>query len=469
MTLNQQTIQQETTNQIISQANGLIIGATGSHCGKTTVTAMLLAALTQRNILIQPYKIGADFFDPGMHCMYSNEVSLNLDSWIMNTDNIVNIIAKLPDGYRGIVEGWGGIFEQQYPDLKQSSTMEIAHLLNWPILLVICCFDKDDIDSDSIISLIQKAGLYKGQKRIIGVILNRVRNQNFADKLIQELNQNGIITLGCIIEQKALEHSQNIHHNSDECKQDCPSPKKLASIAEQYLDLDGILALITINKNARPAFLNLPEKTNNINKKKRIAISNDNAFFFYYQDNSDFLLQYNVDIIEFSPLKDKQLPENLDGLILSGGIPEIYAEQLANNELLRQDIKSRVDDGLLCYAECGGLMFLCQGIYLRNGQFYPMIGCMPGIVELTNTLQNFGYALCKTQINNQPVTVRGHEYHYARWLEEEKFANLWQTTTCKSNLSRMEGYKEKNIHASFVHLYFPTAEQLICDFFKLKK
>ncbi len=154
---------QQTTKTTNLQSNGLIIGATASHCGKTTVTAMLLAALTQRNILIQPYKIGADFFDPGMHCMYSNEVSLNLDSWIMNTDNIANIIDKLPHGYRGIVEGWGGIFEHQYPDSTQSSTMEIAELLNWPILLVVCCYQEDDIDTDSIITSVQQAGLYKGQ------------------------------------------------------------------------------------------------------------------------------------------------------------------------------------------------------------------------------------------------------------------------------------------------------------------
>jgi len=240
----------------------------------------------------------------------------------------------------------------------------------------------------------------------------------------------------------------------------------LAAIAEQYLDIDAILTLTT-------SVLDIPAPTiiqTSTKNKKRIAISHDDAFFFYYKDNSEFLKQHNVEIIEFSPLKDKQLPENLHGLILSGGIPEKYAQQLTTNLSLRQDIKNKIDNGLLCYAECGGLMFLCQGIYMYEmdeQQFYPMIGCIPGIVEFTTKLQNFGYTLCQTQINNQSLSIRGHEYHYANWLEEKKSANLWKTTNCHSKLSRIEGYKTSNIHASFIHLYFPTAKQLICDFFNL--
>lgn len=458
--------------QKLHQSHGFIISALGSNCGKTTTTAMLLAALTQRKVKIQPYKIGADIFDPSMHCRYSNEVSLNLDSWIMNTDNILNIVNKLPAGYRGIVEGWEGIFENNSPDSKQSSTMEIAHLLNWPILLVISCHQFENTgfensDFKNIEQYIKKAGKYNGVSRIAGIIFNKVSNQLFADKFIQYLSQKGIKTFGCISEQKQLVHPVEIHNASDECNYHCPSPEKLASIAEKYLDIGAILALTTEVKKYRPSVaVNTPirKKTS---RKKRIAISHDDAFFFYYKDNSEFLVQHNVEIIEFSPLTDKQLPENLDGLILSGGIPEKYAQQLTNNQLLRQDIKNKIGNGLLCYAECGGLMFLCQGIYLHDQHFYPMIGCVPGIVELTSTLQNFGYTLCQTEINNQPLIIRGHEYHYAYWLEENKLANLWHATNCKSNTARKEGYKTENIHASFVHLYFPTAGKLICQFFNL--
>jgi len=450
----------------LAHNNGLIISALGSNCGKTTITAMLLAALTQRHIKIQPYKIGADIFDPGMHCRYSNEISLNLDSWIMHPDNIINIIKKLPTGYRGIAEGWEGIFECNSPDSKQSTTMEIAHLLNWPIILVICCQQVDNIDFDEIDIYIQQAGKYQQVNRIAGIILNKVTDQEFADKLIQHLNKKGIKTLGCIRELKQLEHPVEIHNAAQECNYHCPSPEKLAAIAEQYLDIDAILTLTT-------SVLDIPAPTiiqTSTKNKKRIAISHDDAFFFYYKDNSEFLKQHNVEIIEFSPLKDKQLPENLHGLILSGGIPEKYAQQLTTNLSLRQDIKNKIDNGLLCYAECGGLMFLCQGIYMYEmdeQQFYPMIGCIPGIVEFTTKLQNFGYTLCQTQINNQSLSIRGHEYHYANWLEEKKSANLWKTTNCHSKLSRIEGYKTSNIHASFIHLYFPTAKQLICDFFNL--
>jgi cobyrinic acid a,c-diamide synthase len=452
-----------------NQSNGLIISATGSNCGKTTITAMLLAAFSQRKIPVQPYKIGADFFDPGMHCVYSNEVSRNLDSWIMNTDNINQIINSLPTGYRGIIEGWGGLLEHNYPDSQQASTMEIAHLLKWPIILIISCHEENEIKLDDILSNIEKAGKQNTISRIAGVILNKVNNQNQAEKLSQDLTQQGIKIFGLIQEQDSLHRPVEIHNASAECHRSCPSPKKLAAIAEQCLDINAILELTSpVIPTSEPHSIIVPKNPLKKGKKKRIAISHDDAFFFYYQDNSEFLLQHNVEILEFSPLKDKKLPNNLDGIILSGGIPENYAEQLTRNESLRKDIATHVKDGLLCYAECGGLMFLCQGIYQRDGQFYPMIGSVPGIVELTDNLQNFGYAECYTQIDNKSVSIRGHEYHYSRWLEEKKLANLWQVKTCSSHMIRTEGYKRDKIHASFVHLYFPTAEGLISEFFGLQ-
>jgi len=448
--------------------NGLIISAAGSNCGKTTITAMILAALTQRKLPIQPYKIGADFFDPGLHCVYSEEISRNIDSWLMNQNNIRQIIQKMPTGYRGIIEGWGGIFEHNYPDSIQPSTMEIAHLFNWPILLIVSCHEESEFDSKTILATIEKAGKQNSTPRVAGVILNKVHNPTHTEELKTELQESGVKILGIIEEQQRLHRPIELHNAATECSHNCPSPKQLASIAEDYLDIDAIIALTTpVSDKTTP-----PSKTENRistkTNKKRIAISQDDAFFFYYQDNTEFLLQHNVEILEFSPLKDKKLPKNLDGLILSGGIPENYAAQLTGNQPLRQDIKDRVKDGLLCYAECGGLMFLCQGIYLRNSQFYPMIGVVPGIVELTDTLQNFGYAECNTKIQGQDILIRGHEYHYSRWLDEKKLANLWQVKTCSSHMIRPEGYRSDNIHASFVHLYFPTAEAVIGDFFGLQ-
>lgn len=446
--------------------NGLIISAAGSHCGKTTVTAMLLAAFKQRLLSTQPYKIGADFFDTGMHCVYSGEISLNLDSWIMGTHNILRIVNQLPAGYRGLVEGWGGIFEHHYPDSETPSTMEIAQLINWPIILIISCHQDNEVTLENIQAYIQQAGRYLEQPRIAGVIFNKVEDLDHITLLKQRLKEHQIKTLGIILEQDTLDHPIELHNAKTECRQNCPSPKQLAAMAETYLDIDAILQLCQPVANIQsPTPENTPEQVRY--PKKRIAISQDEAFFFYYRDNSDFLRQHRVEILPFSPLHDKHLPNHLDGLILSGGIPENYAQQLTQNKSLRNDILTQVKQGLDCYAECGGLMFLSQGIYLRDGQFYPMIGAIPGIVELTDTLQNFGYAECFPQIGSKNLIIRGHEYHYSRWLEEKQSANLWQVKTCHSHMARTEGYQNDNIHASFVHLYFPTAAQLISHFFKL--
>ncbi|MFK5985618.1 MAG: cobyrinate a,c-diamide synthase [Pseudomonadota bacterium] len=452
-------------NNSALQSNGMIISAIDSNCGKTTITAMLLAAFTQRKLNLQPYKIGADFFDSGMHCMYSNEVSLNLDTWMMGKNNVQGIINRLPVGYRGIIEGFEGIFDKHYPDANQSGTMEIAQLLNWPIILVVCCEQLHQDNFSELLGVVNQAGKYHNNSRVAGIILNKVTKPQLTEQFIHYLAQHEIKVLGSINKQNSLDHPTDMHNAASSCSQYCPSMEQLAQLAEKSLSIDEIITLSIEVKTADCAVLAKKNSKNSI--KKRIAISDDEAFFFYYQDNHHFLTERNVKLIKFSTLKDKKLPDNLDGLILSGGIPEKYAKEITNNQELRRDIKKKVDAGLLCYAECGGLMFLCQGIYLRSGQFYPMVGCVPGIVELTNKLQNYGYAICQRKINNEIYRIRGHEFHYASWLEEYKLANLWQTTTCETKLTRYEGYQTKNIHASFVHLYFPSASTFICNFFGL--
>ena len=148
----------------------------------------------------------------------------------------------------------------------------------------------------------------------------------------------------------------------------------------------------------------------------------------------------------------------MDGLILGGGFPEVFAEKISANKSMLSSIKKTVESGIPTYAECGGLMVLAEVLKLKSGQSLAMAGVVPGMVEMTKRLQYFGY--CKIDLPKSGE-VRGHEFHYSRWTEESTHANLWDVTRHSTGNSRREGYRTANLHASYVHLYFPQAAPLI--------
>ena len=233
----------------------------------------------------------------------------------------------------------------------------------------------------------------------------------------------------------------------------------LAELAEKHLELDQLFNEISFPNQAK---INVVKK--NQQTRKRIAVAQDEAFHFYYSANLEWLRQNKVELLTFSPLRDKQIPENVDGIILGGGFPEVFAEEMSANKSMLDSLKTSVESGLPCYAECGGLMVMAEGLKLLSGKFFPMSGVVPGFTEMTKQLQHFGY--CKVESSNYGE-IRGHEFHYSCWTEETKQANLWEVTRHSTGISRMEGYRTSNLHASYVHLYFPQASSLISEIFNL--
>jgi cobyrinic acid a,c-diamide synthase len=236
----------------------------------------------------------------------------------------------------------------------------------------------------------------------------------------------------------------------------------LAEIAEKHFDLD----LLVKNFPVLSASAIAKKNTNAILAKfsKRIAVAQDEAFHFYYAANLEWLRQQGAEIVSFSPLHDSQVPENVDGLILGGGFPEVFAEEISANKSMLNSLKKTVESGIPTYAECGGLMILAESLKLQSGQSLAMAGVVPGMIEMTKRLQHFGY--CKIGLP-ESGEVLGHEFHYSRWSAETKEANLWEVTRHSTGISRREGYCTANLHASYVHLYFPQAASLIREVLQL--
>ncbi len=428
-------------------ARGLIVGGMQSGAGKTAVTCMILAALYERGLPIQPFKAGPDFIDPGYHCRFAGGPSRNLDSWLMKDAGIVEETILHGAGKISIVEGVMGLFDGSDVTTEEGSTMAIARLLDWPVILVIPSAKAGRSLAAALRGFIAEAG----SELIAGVILNGVSGRSHADYLREAIAPLKVPVLGAIPVCPELawpERHLGLQANQE---RDFPHRKELAQLGERHLDLTGIMALVKAAEDGPPA-------QHTSEKEVRIGLARDQAFHFYYEANLEYLRRHGVELVEFSPLHDSKLPSDLGGLIIGGGFPELFADQLSQNQALRSEIHSVIEDGLPCYAECGGMMWLTEQMVGPSGRRFPMVGTIPGSVEMTPGLQHFGYCECVGLERAQNEKIRGHEFHHSQWTAESQLANLWMVRGKRKGAARWEGFQKHHLHASYVHLYFPGSQ-----------
>ena len=200
---------------------------------------------------------------------------------------------------------------------------------------------------------------------------------------------------------------------------------------------------------------------------RRIAVAKDEAFCFYYRDNLRMLEHYGAELVFFSPLHDEKLPENIHGLLLGGGYPELYAKQLEENESMRKSIKEALEQQLPSLAECGGFMYLHDTLTDREGTTYQMAGVIPAECQYTGKLVRFGYVEVQlpqgltekgTAEMPEPEKIKAHEFHYF-----DSTANGEDCIATKP----VTGRSWKCIHASddhfwgFPHLYYPSDPKFV--------
>jgi cobyrinic acid a,c-diamide synthase len=433
-----------------SKPNGIIIAGMRSGDGKTAVTCALLAALAERGLPIQPFKVGPDFIDPGYHARISGVTSRNLDVWMMGNQRLLLEISRHGAGKFSIVEGVMGLFDGSETQSEEGSTMALARLLNWPVLLVLASAKAGRSLAAALRGFVAEAG----PDLIAGVLLNGVGGESHAEYLREAIAPLKLPVYGAIPICEELSWPER--HLGLQANQEClfPSRRELAMLAEKFIDVPAICGLMTpaprsSREVAQPARL------------LRIAIARDEAFHFYYEANLDYLRSIGAELIEFSPLHDTQLPSELDGLVIGGGFPEVFSEQLSQNHAIRSEIRAAIGDSISCYAECGGLMLLSQELVDLKGKRFPMAGVIPGKVEMTATRQHFGYCACMEYAPAPAATFRGHEFHHSRWLGEQEFANLWTVRRKRQRTTRTEGFRVRGLHASYVHLYFSESESVI--------
>ena len=434
----------------------LVIAGTHSGVGKTTVAVGLMAALRQRGLRVQPFKVGPDYIDPSFHHAATGCGSRNLDTWLLTPSLVQRVFQR---GFQhadvAVIEGVMGLFDGHSSMNERGSTAEVAKLLRAPVILVV---DASAM-ARSVAALIRGYLDFDPAITIGGIILNRVGSSH-AQLLKQAIRQQtSVPILGALPHDPAF-HIPERHLGLIPAQEASSLSTLRERLARRIAETVDLARLVRIATAAAP-LPSMPEPSAPRSAQKplvTIGVARDAAFHFYYDDNLDLLKASGAQIVEFSPLVDEQLPDGVDGVYLGGGFPEVFAEQLARNAPLREAIRRAVAAGAPTYAECGGLMYLTQQLITREGRAHAMVGALPGVVRMTDHLQSFGYATLTTQratiLANAGETIRGHEFHYSMWDHAvPKHLAAYRLSRARGT-SRLEGFASANVLASYLHVHW---------------
>ena len=411
--------------------SSIMLAAPMSGSGKTTVTCGLLAALKKRGRNPVSFKCGPDYIDPMFHRRMLGVSSDNLDPYFLGQSDICHLLAEdakragsdfaLIEGVMGLYDGLGGVSEE-------ASSYQLAVWTKTPIILVV----RAGGIGRSLISLLRGFMDDDREGLIRGCILNQV-SPSFYPRLKTLIEEElKLPVCGYLAKDRQIEiGSRHLGLMTPDSLSDLELKlTKLVEMAKESLDLAAIeeiagqAPLLNVGENRsgcgndRSGLDRQKPKSREYAGKffgLRVALAKDRAFSFIYPQNQRVLEKMGAQIVPFSPLHDKRLPENIDGLILSGGYPELYLKQLEDNQSMRADIRSAIAGGLPSIAECGGFLYLQEVVSDPEGKSHRMCGLLPGRAWKTNRLVRFGYVELRGKKGSGfpgMERIRGHEFHY---------------------------------------------------------
>jgi cobyrinic acid a,c-diamide synthase len=397
-------------------ARGLIVAASHSAAGKTTVTLALLAALARRGIAVRAAKAGPDYIDPAFHAAATGSASVNLDSWAM-PPSLLNALAAQATASAEIfvIEGVMGLFDGiAGPPGRGGTTADLAAHFRLPVLLVLDVSGQ----AQSAAAVVRGFASHDPAVRIGGVILNRVGSARHHAVVAAAIAPLHIPVLGAVPrdEMLALPSRHLGLVQADEHTDLAARFRGLAEMAERCLDLDAILALaasLSVASASHGQALPPPGQ--------RIALASDAAFSFIYPHIVEAWRRAGAEIVPFSPLADEPPPERCDNCWLPGGYPELHADALAAAHRFKAALR-RFAETRPVHGECGGYMVLGESIEDAAGRRHPMTRLLGQATSFAKRKLHLGYRearlLVDSPLGSTGSTIRGHEFHYAT-LEHE--------------------------------------------------
>lgn len=435
----------------------ILIAGASSGVGKTTTVLALCKALQKRGLKVSVFKCGPDYLDPTYHSFASGSPCQNLDGWLMGREAVLDTFHHASRGSDiAVLEGVMGLFDGISPTGEAGSSAEIAKWLQAPTLVVLNAGGM----SRTIAALAYGLKQYDPNLDVKGVVANFLGSQNHRSILSDALSPD-LPLLGGF--PKSPEQSFPERHLGLHSAEETESlPEKLeywGNTCEEWFDLDRIWKIASeknYSESLRPDLNSEPPKS-----KCRIGIARDAAFHFYYEDNLRRLRNAGAELVPFSPIADRKLPE-VDGFYIGGGYPELYARELSENESIRTGIRESGKSGLPIYAECGGLMYLSQEIRTKDANSFPMVGLFPATVQMHDKLQALGYVEATVEeeciLGQAGVRFRGHQFRYSSFnlLNEDGIRPLYRVRKRKGDQTFSEGYSKNNVIGSYVHAHWAS-------------
>jgi len=432
-----------------------------SGSGKTTISLALMLALRKQGFKVQPFKVGPDFIDTTLHKQVCGVPSRNLDTWLLPSKLIPEILANSTRSHSiAVIEGVMGLYDGFGGARDAASTAQIAKLLKTPIVLIV---DAERM-ARSAAAVVLGFKKFDPKVKVAAVILNKVAGQKHAAMCRDAIERIGIPVVG------AIPYDQSVG-----------MPERhlgLVPTPEQKLS-DNLLSKLTetIQNNCDlPGLIRIAFKTTELsassrsvhNPKARFAlgVAYDEAFNFYYEDALDYLRRLGAEIRFFSPINDQRLPE-VSGLYVGGGFPELYAQQLETGGM-RDLIRTAAESGMPIYAECGGMMYLSQSLTTIQGGKHKMVGVLPG-----NTVMTGRFTLNYTEAHatrahpflKSGKRIRGQEFHYSTITDlpnDIRFA--YEMSIGKGMRNGFDGIAEYSTLGSYMHTHLFGCPQFAKSF-----
>ena len=468
----------------------LVIAGERSGVGKTTVTLALLSSLCRKSQRVQSFKVGPDYIDPMFHQQVTGRPCRNLDPVLTSETYVQDCFARHVQGVDyALIEGVMGLFDGASGQDDWASTAHIARLLQLPVLLVLDCSRL----SRSVAAIAHGYKTFDPRIQLAGVVLNRVGSDRHLELLKDALEPLQLAVLGVLRRQDTItipDRHLGLVPTAEITQLDILFDQ-LAQLGDSCFDWERLLPLLTppspplvrggeiLNSCSFPPLDNrnfseeglrgVLRMQGETNIPIRVAIARDRAFSFYYQDNLDILQQLGAELVPWSPLTDEALPADIQGLYFGGGFPEVFAQQLAENTSARESVRKAILTGMPTYAECGGLMYLCEQITDFEGQSWSMVGVLPTTTVMGKRL-TVGYRQAKA-LQNSPLlpigaTVWGHEFHHSQLMAtpEKPLFELRGYDQKGKGKATVEGWRVHQVHASYVHLHWGGRPEIPAHF-----
>lgn len=450
----------------------IMLAAPKSGSGKTLLTCGLLEVLRRRGLNPIACKCGPDYIDPMFHRYVLGIPGRNLDSFFLPTEGVREVLVDaVREEQAGIavLEGVMGYYDGLGGTETSASSWEIAEITDTPAILVLDC------KGASLSAAAMASGFlhFRKKSHIAGVILNRVSSMYYERLAAAVEEASGLPVLGYLPESE--EYRMESRHlglflpgEIDRLRERIGrlADQMEKSIAvERVLEVAGMLPLRVENKEKEKAENESMEaesiakfpacQEQKVTSRVRIGVARDEAFCFYYQENFHLLEQMGAELVYFSPLRDKKIPDRVDGLLFGGGYPENYARELAENAVMRESIRRSIAAGMPFLAECGGFLYLHRTLEGSDGKHWEMAGVYPFDAYRTNRLRRFGYVRLLTSSGQE---IHGHEFHY--WESEDPGTD-WEAVKPTGNRSWRCIHEKGGQIGGFPHLYYASCPDFL--------